>query len=147
MKKMFVLFQVLQPKGFFQILKKNFGHNLKHLDLSGSAHIFTPDCVRLVTQECMNLEYLNISKMDISNQSFRTIKHLTKLKELNLSYCSRITDVSIARIFMHCKRLETIDMTFCHLIVGSCFANSTDSLRNLNIDQCERVILLRLAVA
>ena len=114
--------------------------------MSGSSSSLDPKCLSIVVDECPNLEYLNISKMDVSNSNFRVISKLKKLKELNVSYCSRITDVSLAKIFQHCKLMETLDITFCHLIVGECFARSTEALKNLTIDQCERVTSSKLLI-
>lgn len=96
-------------------------------------------CLAFIVNHCPNLTYLNISKANVSNQSFKHIRKLTKLKDINLSYCSKISDLSLSKLFKQCKQLESVDMTFCHTVVGKCFVNDGYNLKSIKMDQCGSV--------
>ncbi len=108
--------------------------------MSGYSKHFDKDLLKYIIEKFPSLKSLNISSIvDISNLCARQIGALTNLKDLNLSYMSQITDTTVGKIFSHCKILETIDLTFCVLITGTSFRKAPDSLKNLVIDQCEKV--------
>ena len=133
------------PPHFKKILKKVVGLNLKHLDLSEHAEHYGVTSLLIISDECPNLTHLNISKISTSNYNFvRMVKRCTKLKDLNMSYCSKITDASLTRLFQNCKDLENLDITFCHSVTGRCFARANNNLKKLVIDQCENVSYFKI---
>jgi hypothetical protein len=108
--------------------------------LSANAASFHSHCLKLIIENCPNLIYLNISKMDAPNFLLvKLFKRCGKLKEINLSNCTQITDSSVMRLFQHCKELETVNLTFCHLIEGKCFSRVHSKLKEIVLDQCEYV--------
>jgi len=121
-------------------MKKRVGFNLKRLDISDYAEHFGVTSLLIISEECPNLTHLNISKINTSNYNFvRMVKKCTKLKDLNMSYCSKITDASLSKLFNYCKDLENLDITFCYNVTGACFIKTNNNLKSLVIDQCENV--------
>lgn len=123
-------------------MKKGFGPSLRHLDLSGLADKLTQhsnDCLDLVGYNCPNLERLVLSRLNFSNKPFgKTLKYLKKLRELDVSNCYRLNDIGLARAFQRCVELNTINVSYCNALDGSCFGDDASSGRlvNVTLDGC-----------
>lgn len=138
--KFFIAFT---SKSLKQILRKDFATNLKELDISEYSTQLEPSTILAIANRCPNLTLLNISCLPISNNNlFSFIKHSNKLKELNISYCSNISDSSVSRVFQYCKDIENINLTFCKSIEGKCLEKSNLKLKHLVLDQLEDVKLI-----
>lgn len=130
-------------KAFRQIMNKNIGTNLMHLDLSEYSSKLdhrVNDCIKSIGENCPNLTFVNLSRLNFSNFSItKMVKYCKKLKEINLAYCSRVSDSTVGRIFRYCKDLEIINLTFCHTLYGKCFESVNENLKSICLDQCENI--------
>lgn len=133
-------------KALRQLMYKSLGANLTHLDLSQCIQKFDKvaearDCVDLIRDHCVKLTYLNISGINAANSNMaKMFKNLRKLTSLNISFCYRLTDTTVARAFQYCKDLQSIDLTNCFQITGACFELAGPSLTKVILDSCENVI-------
>ena len=86
-----------------------------------------------------NITVLVISNSNVSNKIFKCIKHLKYLKELNMSYCKQIGDISMIRLFLNCEFLEKLDITSCFKLNGSFLLGNCLKLKSIRVDQCDNV--------
>ena len=109
--------------------------DLLKLDLSGCTSI-TNDALIHVARRCLFLRSLTLK--DIQHISDAGVMHLTrctKLTELNLSACHKVTDSSLALVAQACTCIKRLDVGLCENVTGdsvSLFARS--SLRRLNVE-------------
>lgn len=64
-------------------------------------------------RECTDLEYLNLSKVNIVYDKVKLITKLTKLRMLNISWTESLTDNLLLDIITNCKNLEKIYVFGC----------------------------------
>jgi hypothetical protein len=96
------------------------------------------DCVSIIADKCPNLTHLNLSRVNFTNSNLvKLFKSCSKLCDINLAYCTKVTDATIARLFQYCTQIEKVDLTFCHILTGFCFERVPLSLKSLVLDQCE----------
>lgn len=126
-------------------MNKNFGLKLKSLDLSNYSDKFDrdgSDCVKAISFKCWNLVSLNLSRLNFSNHTFvKLVKSCHKIKQIDLSGCSRITDSSVVRLFKYCPLVDEINLSFCYALTGHCFYETKGNLVSVAIDSCEKVML------
>ncbi|XP_055078559.1 dynein regulatory complex subunit 6 [Periophthalmus magnuspinnatus] len=108
-----------------------------------------------------HLQYLDISMCNVGNIG---IKHLTdslsapKLRELNISYCSQITDTAVRRIALRLNRLYHLNLSYCGGLSDKSLEFLSDSsICSLDISGCsvqdqglaslERVHLRKIVLA
>ena len=133
-------------RGLKQLFDKGVGKNLTHLDLSEYAAHFEKvndvrDLINLIGYHCRNITHLSLSKINASNHNMaKMFKYCKTLREVDLAYCSRVSDATIARAFQYCQDLESADLTFCYSLTGFCFENVHRKLKKIVLDQCENVI-------
>lgn len=125
-------------------MRKTQFKNLKSLDLTDlamsiSAH--SNDCIELVSYQCPNLVSLILNGLCVSNKPFgKSIKYLRKLRELDISYCNRLTDIGVARMFQKLPDLVKINLSFCHLINGDCLEATSGRLEDVTLNGCSVII-------
>lgn len=107
--------------------------------MSGYSSSFDAVILGSIKEKFSNLTSLNMSNIDLSNRQALNITDLKNIKELNLSYCSKLTDNSISKIFKGCVYIESLDLTLCTLLTGECFDHASSTLNDLCINQCEMV--------
>ncbi|XP_072291438.1 F-box and leucine-rich repeat protein 13 [Eucyclogobius newberryi] len=88
-----------------------------------------------------HLQYLDISMCN--NVGNVGIKHLTdglsapKLQELNISYCSRVTDTAVQRIALRLSKLYHLNLSYCGGLSDKALEFLSDSsIRSLDISGC-----------
>jgi hypothetical protein len=104
--------------------------NLKYLNLCG-VNRCTEVAGKAITHNCWDLEYLNFEDLDLITDDvfhFDTVgdgrraadvNMLTKITDLNVSECSRLTDHGIGGISQRCEKLETLNLSGCALLTDS----------------------------
>lgn len=126
------------------LCKKLDSRSLKHLDLSEYApelRFKAAECLKLIGQLCPNLVSLNLSEFQTEKKRFlcsrfvHFTKQCNKLVEINLSNCP-ISDAKVECLFINCKSLRIINLSYCQQLVGKCFEKSSDSLQELTISKC-----------
>lgn len=121
-------------------MKKKFGSQLKHIDMSDLASKVTqhcPDCLDLIGYECPNVEKLVLSGLSISNKPFgKCLKYLKRVRELEIANCYKINDTGLMRVFEKCHEIRSINISFCDAVTGSCFEASNGKLENVILDGC-----------
>jgi len=98
--------------------------NLKWLSICG-VNRCTEVGGKAITHNCWDLEYLNMEDLDLLTDDvfhFDTQgdgrraadqNMLTKVTDLNISECSRVTDHGIGGISMRCEKLEVLNLSGC----------------------------------
>lgn len=118
------------------------GSSLKYLDFSNFTNFIEIQMLKCIIEKWPNLEYTNMSKIDISNKCLREVVALEKLRDLNLASCTRIKDATISAIFKKCKHIEAIDLTLLE-ITGECFVHAPKTLKRIVLDECLQVTVQR----
>ena len=129
-------------KSLQQILRKKMGPCLKYLDFSNYNNFVEIKMLKFIIEKWPNLEYINMSKIDITNKCLREMVALENLRDLNLASCTRIKDAAISAIFKKCKHIQAIDLTLLE-ITGDCFVHAPKTLKRIVLDECLQVTVQR----
>lgn len=125
------------------MFEKNFGSNLKNIDISEYSDKFSEfgnDCVNLISYKCPNVVNLNLSRLVFSNKPFaKAIKYCRKIKEINLTHCTKVHDATLTRMLQKCASIESINVSFCYHLTGSFFESANGNLISVTIDGCDSV--------
>lgn len=92
--------------------------HLEHLNLCGCINI-TDASLQLIALNCGFLQSLNISKTKVSDDgitSLATGKCHCSIKEVQVSHCIHITDVSIESLLARCPRIRILIFDGCPLV-------------------------------
>ncbi|GMI35290.1 hypothetical protein TrCOL_g2906 [Triparma columacea] len=83
---------------------------------------------KAITHNCLDLEYLNFEDLDlVTDEAFhfdsigdgrRAVdqRMLSKVVDLNLSECARLTDHAVAGVSQRCVKLEILNLSGCSLL-------------------------------
>lgn len=123
--------------------------NLKYFDISdynvklGTHSADILQILKFLSEECPNLTRVYLNNLGVTNKGFTPlVKKCKKLKELDLTSCSRLTDASISKTFQHCLDIEKLNLSNCRLLDGTCFHKIKECNQKLQIiilDNCELV--------
>uniref|UniRef100_A0A8C3A6J0 F-box and leucine-rich repeat protein 13 n=1 Tax=Cyclopterus lumpus TaxID=8103 RepID=A0A8C3A6J0_CYCLU len=153
-------------KGFMYLTTGNGCHNLVHLNLSGCTQM-TVNGFRYISAGCPSLKEIVINDMPTLSDSCvlvcingtismfflvvvlypmvsdTGIQYLTegssstKLRELNVSYCSLITDTSVMRIAQRLCKLYHLNLSYCERLTDMSLEwVSGSSICSLDISGC-----------
>jgi hypothetical protein len=83
---------------------------------------------KAITHNCLDLEYLNFEDLDlVTDEAFhfdsigdgrRAVdqRMLSKVVDLNLSECARLTDHAVAGVSQRCVKLEVLNLSGCSML-------------------------------
>nr|XP_014436318.1 dynein regulatory complex subunit 6 isoform X5 [Pelodiscus sinensis] len=103
--------------------------NLQDLNVSECKGL-NDESMRLISEGCPALLYLNLSYTDITNGTLRLLSRISdaglrpflegssgaKLRELNLTNCIHITDASLMKIAQRCHNLTYLNIRYCESV-------------------------------
>uniref|UniRef100_A0A8C3HNK5 F-box and leucine rich repeat protein 13 n=1 Tax=Chrysemys picta bellii TaxID=8478 RepID=A0A8C3HNK5_CHRPI len=106
--------------------------NLQDLNVSECQGL-NDESMRLISEGCPALLYLNLSYTDITNGTLRLLSRIsdaglrsflegssgTKLRELNLTNCIHVTDASLMKIAQRCHNLAYLNMRYCESVTDA----------------------------
>ncbi|XP_039373609.1 dynein regulatory complex subunit 6 isoform X5 [Mauremys reevesii] len=106
--------------------------NLQDLNVSECQGL-NDESMRLISEGCPALLYLNLSYTDITNGTLRLLSRIsdaglrsflegssgTKLRELNLTNCIHVTDASLMKIAQRCHNLAYLNMRYCESVTDT----------------------------
>ncbi|XP_071590100.1 F-box and leucine-rich repeat protein 13 isoform X2 [Heliangelus exortis] len=99
--------------------------NLQDLNLSECQGL-TDESMRLITEGCRALLYLNLSYTDITDRTLRLLSSFTNLQYLSLAHCRKFTDKGLLYLGSGrgCHKLMYLDLSGCSQV-------SVDGFRNI----------------
>lgn len=112
--------------------------------LSGLAFLCVASCSQLSDSAAVeiaklsNLETLNVSCCHFTARAIEDFSKLTKLRSLDLSECSRINDLAIAKLT---NSLTILNVSGCKMLTAKSYEAFSKmlSLQLLNLSHCKRV--------
>lgn len=134
-----------KPEDYFINYFKRNTFNLKSIDLSQFALNMDDNCLRLISNNCKNLQRLVLTgyKRIFSIDSMKYFaENCSQLKSL---FVSNINDDSIREIFYHCHFLEKFEIINNQKFEGSAFTMLPVTLTHLNFDTCSMLTVSAFA--
>lgn len=104
---------------------------LKYLNICG-VNRCTEIGGKAITHNCWDLEYLNMEDLDLitdnvfhfdsANDGRRAVDQnmLSKIIDLNVSECARLTDKAVGGISQRCANIEILNFSGCALLTDEC---------------------------
>eukprot|EP01034_Spumella_vulgaris_P031849 gene31849-39339_t len=86
--------------------------NLEHFDISECNLIGDTGVVRILTS-CTNLQHINLSGTNITDESLNACMFCPKLHTIKLIDCDVITDTGMCRMVGGCPLLKSVDLYGC----------------------------------
>ncbi|KAK8329290.1 hypothetical protein V6Z12_A11G309700 [Gossypium hirsutum] len=87
--------------------------------------------IDLLCKKCVDLKYLDVSYLKVTNESLHSIASLLKLEVLGLMACPLIDDVGLQFIERGCPSLKVIDVSRCEGVSSSGLIYVVRGHRNL----------------
>ncbi|KAK9059488.1 hypothetical protein SSX86_020190 [Deinandra increscens subsp. villosa] len=116
---------------------QNYGSKLKSLYLDCCFKV-TDTGLASVAIGCQNLSFISLYRCSISDNGLELLaKSCLFLKDLNLEWCSLITDSGISYITNNCHELRAVKITHCEEIKGVGFEGCSQTLACLEADFCK----------
>ncbi|XP_078602854.1 uncharacterized protein LOC144876934 [Branchiostoma floridae x Branchiostoma japonicum] len=110
---------------------------LQHLDM-GFCKVLDLTMLHIIVDNCPQLELVNVEGCDsIRDSCLMVLSRLAKLKVLNLSHCTSVTDDGVCHLVRHCPGLTSLNIDGIAWITDSAvqdLAASCPSLRQLYLD-------------
>lgn len=140
-KGMFSVFEGKPLTGdILQSLLRRCGGSPKILDISTASHCLDYTVSEVVSGFCPNLEYLNLSSLQLTNVGVQQIaQSCQKLKTVILRKCSDLGEKGLWWLLHLCKHLEHVDFTDIPKLTGQCFHMSGPRLRKVVLSGCSGV--------
>ncbi|XP_045830772.1 F-box/LRR-repeat protein 14-like [Trifolium pratense] len=89
--------------------------NITHLNLTASSII---PLSRIMNFQLPTLEVLNLSYSTADNQTLNVLtKTCTRILQLSLGYCDRVTDKGVKSVLQNCIQLREINLKYCQRVV------------------------------
>ncbi|MFH4976109.1 hypothetical protein AB6A40_002818 [Gnathostoma spinigerum] len=89
---------------------------IKYLDMSGCNRFVTPDGL-MGLAKLPALTHLNLSLMRVTTDAIlKKIAERGKLVSLLIHRCDHVTDKAIVYLLDHCKSLRNLDLSYCHRV-------------------------------
>lgn len=111
------------------------GRNLRSISLAGCVKV-SEQAVEKLVAECPNLENVSLSGCDrITDASLECLSSLTKLQQLDISWCRQLTNVEPLSA---CRHLSVLNLDGCWNVSGRRFMELCSSvlLTVLSVDEC-----------
>ncbi|MFS7944930.1 putative leucine-rich repeat domain superfamily [Helianthus anomalus] len=125
----------LQDSGLSQL--QNYGSKLKSLYLDCCFKI-TDVGLSLVAIGCPNLSFVSLYRCAISDNGLELLsKSCRFLQDLNLEWCSLVTDSGVFSITNNCRELRAIKISHCEKVKGVGFEGCSQTLACLEADFCK----------
>lgn len=131
--------EVLTLTHFAQVLDDSLSNlvqncsSLKAIDLSGCTNI-TDDGLKELAK-LSGLTWIKLSNTNITDTGVARLvqsENSTRIKELRLDGCSKITEIGLKMIVEHCSKIEVLIFNNCNKNAGDGIANfDADIFRNL----------------
>ncbi|XP_034982676.1 F-box and leucine-rich repeat protein 13 isoform X1 [Zootoca vivipara] len=114
---------------------KNIAHckNLQDLNVTECQGL-NDELIRLVTESCPAILYLNLSHTDITNGTLRLLSRgCPNLQYLSLAYCRKFTDNGLLYLGSErgCRKLIYLDLSGCLQLTVEGFRNIADSCSSI----------------
>lgn len=91
-----------------------------------------------VAMGCPSLTDLSLYRCNITDVGLETLSEsCSALKDVNLSYCSRISDDGIRALSRNCQLLRAINISHCKSINGTGFQGCSWALAYVEADSCK----------
>ncbi|XP_052181689.1 F-box/LRR-repeat protein 12-like [Diospyros lotus] len=98
----------------------------------------TDNGLSLVAAGCPSLSRISLYRCNISDVGLEILaKSCLALKDIDLSYCSLITDKGIRALSQNCHHLRAVRMSYCRSISGVGFRGCSQSLSYLEAESCK----------
>ncbi|KAL8208698.1 hypothetical protein R6Q57_008110 [Mikania cordata] len=125
----------LQDSGLIQL--QNYGSKLKSLYLDCCFKL-TDTGLSSVAIGCPNLSFISLYRVSVSDNGLELLaKSCHFLKDLNLEWCSLITDCGMFSITNNCGELRAVKISHCEKIKGVGFEGCSQTLACLEADFCK----------
>ncbi|XP_069136022.1 putative RNA-binding protein EEED8.10 isoform X1 [Argopecten irradians] len=116
------------------------GVYLRALDLSASSKLLTDLCADSIGANCPNLTVINVSGVNVTDVSLRTIAQACpKLKDFVQQSSFYVGDKGLTWLFQGCASLERVDLESNARIIGDCFHSVPTTLKFLNLTHCTKL--------
>nr|XP_043621542.1 F-box/LRR-repeat protein 12 [Erigeron canadensis] len=87
---------------------------------------------------CPNLSLVSLYRCSISDNGLELLaKSCLSLKDVNLEWCTLVTDSGISIITSYCRKIRAIKITHCEKIKGVGFEGCSQTLACLEADSCK----------
>eukprot|EP00058_Branchiostoma_floridae_P025823 XP_002611313.1 hypothetical protein BRAFLDRAFT_73295 [Branchiostoma floridae] len=110
---------------------------LQHLDM-GFCKVLDLTMLHIIVDNCPQLELVNVEGCDsIRDSCLMVLSRLSKLKVLNLSHCTSVTDDGVSHLVRHCPGLTSLNIDGIAWITDSAvkdLAACCPSMRQLYLD-------------
>ncbi|XP_027162985.1 F-box/LRR-repeat protein 12 [Coffea eugenioides] len=121
--------------GLRQLL--NYGSQLQTLHLHCCFGI-TDHGISLVASGCPSLTTISLYRCNVTDIGLKTLSEsCLALKDVDLSYCSLISDQGIRALAKNCRHLRAVCMTNCRSVTGVGFMGCSQSLTFLEANGCK----------
>lgn len=91
-----------------------------------------------VANGCPSLSFISLYRCSISDNGLQLLaKSCLSLKDLNLEWCSLITDLGIYAVTKNCREILAIKISHCDQITGVGFKGCSQTLAYLEADSCK----------
>ncbi|KAL7124615.1 hypothetical protein ABFS83_14G061100 [Erythranthe nasuta] len=116
------------------------------LDNGSKLQILHLDCcygitdhgLSFVASGCPNLAIISLHRCNITDVGLETLsKSCLVLKDVNLSYCSLISDHGVGAISKNCRQLRAVDISHCRSVNGVGFKGCSQTLTYLEAASCD----------
>lgn len=98
-----------------------------------------------ILAQTKNLKYLNLSgRSGISEETIKLIGNNKELESLYLNECENLNDVLMNNIAEQCKKIKTLEISFCTKITQGEFFTNLNHLVHINLDGCAGCIDITL---
>ncbi|EGG19006.1 Histidine kinase A [Cavenderia fasciculata] len=117
-------------------------HDIRLISLAQSIASASDNTLRLIGKYCPDLQYANFTHNPIiSDQGITAMTKFTNsLLELDISYCSSISDVGIAYIAQHCSKLRIFRMANLNNVTSlKPIGRGCQELVELDISGCHKI--------
>ncbi|KAI3694751.1 hypothetical protein L1987_77721 [Smallanthus sonchifolius] len=116
---------------------QNHGSKLKSLYLDCCFKV-TDTSLSSVAIGCPNLSFISLYRCSVTDNGLELLaKSCLFLKDVNLEWCSLITDSGIFSITNNCRELRAIKISHCENIKGVGFEGCSQSLACMEADFCK----------
>ncbi|XP_046839843.1 dynein regulatory complex subunit 6-like isoform X2 [Xenia sp. Carnegie-2017] len=156
----------IQDAGVRQIVEGPSGAKLREINLTNCVRVSDVSLLR-IAQRCHNLTYcsicycehvtdagvellatlpslvsLDVSGCNIQDHGVSSLGNSSRLKDITLAECHRITDIGLQKMFQQCRYLENLDLSYCVNITDHAIKNLAFCcriLRTLDLSGCKKL--------
>lgn len=110
-----------------------------HLSVRGCSGV-TPSALSAVAEGCPALTHLDLARSDVNDEALIAFLHaggVERLKELDVTGCTKITDASVAAAAARCIKLTTLIATECTAVTDTVLTDlvaAAEDLAEVRVD-------------